>query len=84
MRFPQFMLKVVRITGWALLVLLAVQFATVAIFVHLLPRNWLPVPPLEVHEFTGFAIGLVALLHVIAAVYLAIRRRIFKHRQLQT
>ena len=83
MRLPQAMLKGVRITGWALLVLMAVQFTTVAMFEGLLPSGWIKNPG-ELHEHTGLAIGIVALLHVIAATYLAIRRWTFRSRQLQT
>ena len=80
MRLPQVMLKGVRITGWVLLVLMAVQFTTVAAI-----GRWLPVGSiddvLQVHVRTGLVIGGVALLHVIAAIYLAVRRWTFKRRQ---
>jgi uncharacterized membrane protein YdbT with pleckstrin-like domain len=78
------MLRVVRITGWALLVLLMVQFTTVGVFERVIPRTWLPVNAGELHVHTGFVIGGVALLHVIAAVYLAVRRWTWKSRHLQT
>ena len=84
MRFPQFALKAVRITGWALLVLLAVQFTTVAVFEKLIGQAWIPVNAGKLHVHTGLVIGAVALLHVIAAVYLAVRRWTFKSRRIQT
>lgn len=82
MRVARFMLKGVRITGWVLLVLLVVQFGTVAVFERLLPAKWEGGAG-ELHERTGFAIGAVALLHVIGAAYLAIRRWTFKSRHPQ-
>jgi hypothetical protein len=84
MRLAPAMLKVVRITGWVLLVLLIVQFTTVAIFESLLPRGWLPIRPLELHEITGLTIGAVAVVHIIAAIYLAVRRWTWKSRHLPT
>ncbi|MCJ7543448.1 MAG: hypothetical protein MUP47_02600 [Phycisphaerae bacterium] len=83
MRLPRFMLKMVRITGWVLLVLLAVQFSTVAAFEGLLPQGWRGSAG-ELHVRTGVVIGAVALLHVVAAVYLAVRRWTFKSRHPQT
>jgi uncharacterized membrane protein YdbT with pleckstrin-like domain len=84
MRLAQVMLKVVRISGWVLLVLLIVQFTTVGVFEQIIPAGWLPVNAGELHVHTGAVIGGVALLHVIAAVYLAVRRWTWKSRHLQT
>lgn len=83
MQLARVMLRGVRITGWVLLVLLIVQFTTVAVLEGWVPAGWIKGAG-QLHHRTGFAIGAVALLHVIAAVYLAVRRWTWKSRHLQT
>jgi hypothetical protein len=79
------MLKLVRLSGWLLLAVMAVQFSTVAVFLGLAPADWRHTA-MEIHTHMAIPIFAVLLLHVIPAVYLAVRRWTWKsvHPQTQT
>ncbi len=76
-RFPLVMLKLVRLSGWLLLAVLAIQFSTVAVFLGLAPAGWRSTA-MEIHTHMAIPIFTVLLLHVIPAVYLAVRRWTWK------
>ncbi|MGA2266160.1 MAG: hypothetical protein ABSH10_06990 [Phycisphaerae bacterium] len=72
-RFSVMMIKLVRFSGWLALVVLAVQFGTVAVFVGWAPAAWMN-NAMAIHTHMALPIFVVLLLHVSPATYLAIRR----------